>query len=222
MPSFSMQILDNLVEQINVTHKEFSENWLSNQDAKTNFKKTRIDHIVNDERFIALDFLETISNYYSELVMLFSTLDYEFDYADYEVRMRVKQKDSIVNKLIQYRIDHEEGRIAINKCLNDMLGIRILFSDLDHNSVEFNDCLDVIREKHCVEVIPRDKDGYLATHIYFKNQNNFKLPWELQIWSKDNENNNMNLHKDHKSKRKYTSWPEIYKENTAFERSETT
>lgn len=221
MPAFSMPVLSSLVEEINSTHDLFSNSWLNNQETKVNLKTKRINHIIDSEKVIALDFLNIINSYHSELLSLYTTTDFEFDYVDYEIRTRIKQKDSIINKLIQYRIDNSEGKISINKCLNDMFGVRIIFDDLDHECPEFNACLKLLEEEYCLKVVKRNLEGYSATHLYFKNESNFKFPWELQIWSKQDERYNIDSHKEHKSKRKYTTWPEVYSKRIELERSET-
>lgn len=222
MPSFSMSVLENLVDEINNTHRNFSLTWLSEQETKYNLKKKRIDHVVESDGVILLSFLKIINSYHSSLLSLHAELEFEYSYSEFEIRTRVKQKDSIINKLIQYRIDNDEGKISINKCLNDIFGLRIIFDDLNHECPEFNKNIKILEDKFSVKAVKNNKEGYVGTHLYFKNENNCKFPWELQIWSKDDEQKNNESHKKHKSKRKYTTWPEVYTEEMAFERSETT
>lgn len=47
------------------------------------------------------------------------------------------------------------------------------------------------------------KDGYVATHIYFKN-GNYSFQWELQIWDKFHEKTNIISHEQYKQE--YTKW----------------
>ena len=35
--------------------------------------------------------------------------------------MRIKQKESVRNKLYHYQINHNQGEVPIQKCLNDLL-----------------------------------------------------------------------------------------------------
>ena len=48
-------------------------------------------------------------------------------------------------------------------------------------------------------------------HIYLKSSSNIYLPWEVQIWKKEDEQVNESEHKNHKSKRKYINWIDMYK-----------
>ncbi|MGO8609138.1 hypothetical protein ACC848_39940, partial [Rhizobium johnstonii] len=48
------------------------------------------------------------------------------------IRYRIKQAESISEKLLYYMTDvHEFGKVPLNKCLNDLLGFRILVIDLE-------------------------------------------------------------------------------------------
>lgn len=43
------------------------------------------------------------------------------------VNTRVKAQNSIQYKIQNYELNHENGKIALKKCLNDILGIRMIF-----------------------------------------------------------------------------------------------
>ena len=97
---------------------------------------------------------------------------------------------------------HEYGRIPINKCFNDLYGIRIIFEqDIDHNDIK-----EFIRNKYkgklkCID--SSKEEGYIATHVYFK-KDNYSFLWELQIWDKTHEKSNIALHEQYKQE--YTKW----------------
>ena len=80
---------------------------------------------------------------------------------------------------------HEFGAVPINKCFNDLYGIRIIFNEnIDHNKIK-----SFIENKYkeklkCID--SSKEEGYVATHVYFKN-NNYSFLWELQIWDKSHE-----------------------------------
>ena len=57
----------------------------------------------------------------------------------------------------------------------------------------------------------RKDENYHAIHIYLKSSSNIYLPWEVQIWKKEDEQVNESEHKNHKSKRKYINWIDMYK-----------
>ena len=50
---------------------------------------------------------------------------------------------------------------------------------------------------------------YVASHLYIKPSNQL-FPWELQIWKKEAERNNLESHKLYKQD--YTSWENEYKD----------
>lgn len=54
-----------------------------------------------------------------------------------------------------------------------------------------------------LKCIDSSKKEYKATHIYFK-QDNFNFQWELQIWNKIDEVNNIISHE--KYKQDYAKW----------------
>jgi hypothetical protein len=47
------------------------------------------------------------------------------------------------------------------------------------------------------------RNKYIATHVYFK-KDNFSFPWELQIWNKKDEEENILSHKMYKQH--YIKW----------------
>ena len=40
----------------------------------------------------------------------------------------------------------------------------------------------------------RDKDGYVGSHIYFKNKSNLYYPREVQLWDQKDVNSNIASH----------------------------
>lgn len=52
------------------------------------------------------------------------------------VNTRVKALNSIQYKIQNYMLYHENGKIALKKCLNDIFGIRMIFNeDIDYNNI---------------------------------------------------------------------------------------
>lgn len=54
-----------------------------------------------------------------------------------------------------------------------------------------------------LKVIDSSKLTYKAIHVYFK-VDNYSFPWELQIWNKNDEMNNIYSHQ--KYKQDYVRW----------------
>lgn len=223
MSKFEPSILFNLVNEIDNFHLELSKKWVNEYtDSTVNMKRTRVDHLVDIEKMtIAPYFLKIINDYITFLSIETIYNDFEFDYVEYDVRTRIKQKDSIVNKLLHYRNNskiYATGKVPVNKCLNDIFGIRIVFEDFDHSDENFQQFLYFIKEVFNLKVVSKCSYEYNATHLYFKNRRNIYFPWELQIWSKNDEKNNEKSHEMHLRKRSYSSWPIIYKNNEGIER----
>ena len=147
--------------------------------------------------------LETIFNYREfinenniQLVMDFKQFNSEIS----KVNIRAKTKNSIEFKIKNYNDNHENGKIPIEKCLNDLFGIRIICSQ----KLNYDEIVNFIKEKNKkLKCIDSSKKDYKATHIYFK-QDNFNFQWELQIWNKEDETNNINSHE--KYKQDYVKW----------------
>ena len=191
--------LERLINFIQKEYIEFNEKWQkSNYYYKFNLKNNLVCDLLNDEMM-----LETIFNYREfinenniQLVMDFKQFNSEIS----KVNIRTKTKNSIEFKIKNYNDNHENGKIPIEKCLNDLFGIRIICSE----KINYDEIVNFIKEKHKkLKCIDSSKKDYRATHIYFK-QDNFNFQWELQIWNKEDETNNINSHE--KYKQDYVKW----------------
>lgn len=96
---------------------------------------------------------------------------------------------------------HEYGKIPINKCLNDLFGVRVILD----SAVTFAQVDSFIKQEYgdlyrCVDSSNLD---YIATHVYFK-KDNFSFPWELQIWNECNRESN--IASLARYKQGYTNW----------------
>lgn len=121
-----------------------------------------------------------------------------------EVSSRVKAQNSIEFKISNYMTNkHEYGKVALNKCFNDLYGIRIIFNE----NVEYKDIKKFVDEKYKKKLKCYDasKENYVATHIYFK-EDNYSFQWELQIWDKVHYESNIISHEHYKQD--YIKWEE--------------
>lgn len=191
--------LDRLINFIQKEYIEFNEKWKkSDYYYKFNLKNNWVCDLLNNEMM-----LETIFNYREfinenniQLVMDFKQFNSEIS----KVNIRAKTKNSIEFKIKNYNDNHENGKIPIEKCLNDLFGIRIICSQ----KLNYDEIVNFIRERNKkMKCIDSSKKDYKATHIYFK-QDNFNFQWELQIWNKEDETNNINSHE--KYKQDYVKW----------------
>lgn len=213
----SFDTIEKIVREINQMHSEFSKKHFNEIEKPYHLRRTEVRSIIDNET-ICDRFLEYIENYQKKVNLVIVFSDFEYDYALLDGRLRIKQKESIQNKLIHYFHKTEGGKMGIQKCLNDLLGFRIIIDNLDVKSDELVKMLDMLKEElSLMRWYNRDDSGYKGIHIYFKNRNNNFFPWELQIWNRDDAIKNEESHKVHAAKRSYTTWPKEYNEATLEE-----
>ncbi len=191
--------LENLIKFIQIEYTDLSDKWEeSNYYAKINWKNTLVYELLENEKTlnIIFNYREFINENNIKLVMDFK----QFNTDIAKVNIRAKLRNSIEFKIKNYILNHENGEIPINKCLNDLFGIRIICKK-EISNAQIN---ELIRNKFPnLKCIDSSKKDYKATHIYFK-KDNFSFPWELQIWNEINEKNNIYSHE--KYKQDYVRW----------------
>lgn len=191
--------LEKLISFIQTEYIEFNKKWQkSNYYTKINLKNNLVCDLLDNE-----EILNTIFNYRdfinkSNIKLL---MDFKlFNNEKVKVNVRAKTKNCIEYKIKDYIQNREEGKIPINKCLNDLFGIRIILEE----EITNKQIMELIKTKFKnLKCIDSSKKEYKATHIYFK-QDNFNFQWELQIWNKKDENNNIISHE--KYKQDYARW----------------
>lgn len=169
-----------------------------------NFKKKTVNDIRDYD-----EILYEINNY-RDFMNIMSSQAIEFipDYFwNNNVTSRVKAQNSLEAKIDKYVNGKEEkGKIPINKCINDIFGIRIV---VDGEFTPF-DVGSYVKEKFPqYKCIDSSKYDYIASHIYFK-KDNYSFQWELQVWREQDRQNNLESHA--KYKQEYTSWEMEYGE----------
>lgn len=196
--------LDELIKLISCIRKTVQENWNEKNivPEKYNYRRKMIDDIFFDTNLMGsiIHYQQFLNEATIELTGLFGNME---SYAKPvgKINTRVKTTNSIFQKIQNYQKGDLKGKVAINKCLNDLFGIRVIFSNnpnieklIEHTKKTFPSlkCIDASKSV-----------GYTAAHIYFSN-NNYEFPWELQIWRAADETNNIELHKIYKQD--YTKW----------------
>ncbi|MDK6805117.1 hypothetical protein [Aerococcus sp. UMB7834] len=196
-----IQQIENLIYEFKGLQDLFYNDWLKYaEDLRINFKSKQINHIVERDNE-SISFFEYIGIYYntlSELNFSSAMIRFNENYSSLCLSMRIKTMASIQDKIDRYYRSNHQGRIPINKCLNDLFGIRI-FTSLDLiSSSSFKLLCEDLKEKKIISRYYVRKDGnYRAIHIYIK-PNNYGLPWELQIWFEDDKERNYLSHSQHK------------------------
>lgn len=207
----NFELLRNSIMDINGLHKSISEEHFMQQN-NWNLRKIQVKDVVFGNK-ISDDFLLHIEKYYEKLNFVIAYSDFDHEYRLWDGRIRLKQKESVQNKLFYYCKDHADGKVSLQKCLNDLLGFRLIIDDFNCETEEFKIFMESIEDEiSLMRWYTRDKQGYVGTHVYFKNNNNLFFPWELQIWNKKHSETNEKSHAEHKAKRGYITWPKQYKE----------
>jgi len=201
-----------LINYIGELHKSFSEYFFSGH-VSFNLKRTEIEDIIGDSTYDE-NFILLLDDYIEELSLFLIFNVFASKSQDVETRMRNKVRESVLNKIFYYRSGDDKGKIAVQKSLNDLLGFRIVLN----TRKSYEELFEEIRQSDdvCVSLFRpyiRKDEEYSAIHIYFKSDDNRYFPWELQIWKQSDAVSNENSHRNHKEKRKYINWTEIYKDN---------
>lgn len=184
------EILDYTINM----HKNASAEWQKIQSDRElfNLKRKYICDIKDDESL--MKYILEYRDFCVEFAILFN------ENAPKSIsRTRVKEIHSLQQKIDHY-CNRDDKKYPIIKSLNDLFGIRYIYDGI----LEYNDINEIINIKYKnLKCIDSSKGDYTATHVYFKIDNSV-FPWELQIWNRKDEQNNMKSHS--KYKQGYTDW----------------
>lgn len=192
-----MKELKKLINMITEQYEIINSEWLNNHK-KINMRKLRVSNIYNNQ-----DFLSYVHEYREFVDSKIDLLTDKIVVSGFENKTytRIKTSNSVEYKLYNYMKNHENGKIPVNKCLNDLFGIRMIFN----KNVTYDEINEFIKNNFsklkCIKSIKKD---YNAIHIYFGNDNNYYFEWELQIWDVLHEESNLVSH--NKYKQDYIIW----------------
>ena len=185
--------LEQLIDFIQNEYMEFNKKWQkSDYYTKVNLKNNQVCNLLENEKMLntILNYREFINENNVQLSFRFR----QFNNEKAKVSTRAKTKNSIEYKIKNYIENHEGGRVPINKCFNDLFGIRIIYTEKITNSEIKEYVENRFKNLKCIDS---------SKHIYFK-EDNFSFQWELQVWDKIDEINNINSHE--KYKQDYVKW----------------
>ena len=195
-----------IFEIISLEYKKYCESWSQKISYPINLKRKCVSDIFNintgmDEEFKAYmdSFIDGLTELYFNIISRIGTE------VGIDVRGRVKEPQSIINKLNKKNVI-ENGKYPIIKCLNDLLGIRIIDKSYKDNICMIIQYLNSSEYK--VRHMERNNNGYIGYHVYFKLEQNIYFPIELQIWDLENEQNIIDSHILYKQE--YIGWEEKY------------
>lgn len=187
-----------LIDYIQSVYSEISEIWTKQNYTNINLKKCLVSDIYIDNSIYKniSEYVGFLNEKSTDILLNLTSV------CSSNVTARIKTHNSIEFKIQNYKTEkHEFGKVPINKCFNDLFGIRILLS----NPLTFDEIYNFIDKTYCgkYKCIDSSKGDYKATHIYFKKDNK-AFPWELQIWNECDRESNFKSHKNYKQD--YTTW----------------
>lgn len=198
-----LQHLDDLISHLTDLHAETSGKWseMQGNEEQPNLKRKQVRDVVVD-----IPLYEMVLGYRMFLTSLDQCPIVRFGMEGFDVRCRTKMPNSVQSKTERYLNMEHRGHVSMNKCFNDLFGIRAIM-DTEVTHAEIRDHILGTHDVRCTDSSKMDpRSGeliYIATHVYIGKRNT-DFPWELQIWfSKDAA---MNYASHERTKQGYTAW----------------
>ena len=212
--NLDIDVYKSIFSTVSEAYLEYTHNWLENTGVTTyDLNRSIGGRFIEDTEELDINFLKCIRSFNSDLNLFqFNLLTKIKDAHDIKITSRVKDESSILGKLYKYHIEDGKGKYALDGCLNDLFGIRIIDNNYNQNIIKINKYInDKSRNKGIkARGIKRDKEEYKGYHVYIKGKNKRCFPMEIQIWDTQHEKNNLDAHSLYK--KDYTLWTRKYEE----------
>lgn len=184
-----------LIEEISQYYLRLVSDWKKESKGcrPYNLNKYQIRDVIYDPAFLA--YLDDFHNYLTTRLQLTIPIMELAQIASCKVEVRVKLKASIEDKIDRYNRGTLQGKMKVNKCLNDLAGFRIILNPQitrTQAATDFNAACS-IKYGSNLKVTDASKNGYVATHIYLK-ADNLSFPCEVQLWDENDEDENIRMH----------------------------
>lgn len=200
--------LRNLIDYIQNEYNAITDYWLRITHSDINLKRSRVCDIEIDGDIYSgiLEYVRLLNERSAAITLKLPSV------CARQVSARVKAQNSIEYKIGNYKTSkHGFGEVAINKCINDLFGARIILESPKTFEEIYAFVQDSFETKY--KCIDSSKGNYKAVHLYF-NRDNTTFPWELQIWNSCDVEANFTSHKQYKQE--YTTWESKIKEGGIF------
>lgn len=194
--------LNKVIDEIHLRMIDYAYQFENQCKNSINLKKKCVKHYFNEEKIQEL--LDNIKIFNSILKQEINQLLFEDEFKLW-IDKRIKNERSIYDKLCRYQQREQSGSYPLNKCLNDLLGYRlVLQSNIKLHELYDILCIDISEKyNNKIKIINSSKDEYKAIHLYFK-VDNLCFPCELQIWLSSDTEKNLASHQ--KYKQNYLNW----------------
>lgn len=190
-----MDEIIEIIEKINELHICFNQRLQKSFPSRINYSKKQVNHLMDSSELKKI-FLDYIENYYQELKIFIQSELYKLDL---NLDFRIKERESLDDKLYRYYLGKEKGQIPLQKCVNDIFGMRIITPVNLIESKEFAKICKELKDRKIIYFYyTRHDNKYNGIHLYFKGKSNNYLPWELQLWYTEHETDNRKSHSEHK------------------------
>lgn len=193
-------VINGIIQCYHLTNEEWKQFRVqeSYDKSKINLKRRLVTDLEHHDEIYEL--IWSYRKFLMSRCQMFMGLLSELSVQDMHISCRTKQQNSVVYKVHNYIQNHAGGKVPINKCLNDLFGIRIIL----HKSLENREIIRYINQRWPnLKCRDSSKDGYVAVHVYF-HEDNYCFPWELQIWTQAMELGNLESHRRYKQD--YSIW----------------
>lgn len=181
-------------------HYQTSIEWKDECPCQINFKHN-LSRLYGDELF---RYFKVYKFYADQHLMDLPSHQFQ-PKVSFTVEFRVKEWDSLTDKVDRYMNRSEKGKVPLKKCLNDTVGFRLCLTA----SPDREQLLQALKTVFCDSTRFRCTDAmkndYTAIHVYIQ-ESNFSPSWELQIWNGEDRENNLISHKTYKQN--YTEYSE--------------
>lgn len=118
--------LKDLIDYIQSVYTEITDEWLRETPTKTNLKNALVADIDADGIIYKsiMEYVQLLNEKSADITLPLASV------CSCKVTARVKAQNSIEFKIQNYKTErHEFGKIPINKCINDLFGIRIFLRE---------------------------------------------------------------------------------------------
>lgn len=195
MEELIIQIIVDIVTQYADIVREWKEEF---SDIRYyNLRKLQICDVVEDSNFY--DYTQAFRTFVDEKYQKITFMHNNGLLTSARVTNRVKSIRSMDDKIRRYNSGNLHGKMKVNKCLNDIVGFRIILGD-NLNRIQIanllSDKYSSTREQS-FRITEASKNGYYATHVYFKVDNSC-FPCEIQLWNMEDAKQNIKMHFSYK------------------------
>ena len=145
----NLETYKSIINIIYEEHNNSTKTWLDKQEKTYNLANKNIIDVYTlnkNEEYIESEFKEYMSSYMKTLDELYMKIMLRInEECNLIIRGRVKSTESI-NLKMSKKAKQDSGKFSINRCLNDLLGLRIIDSNYNKNIVILEEYLNELKD----------------------------------------------------------------------------